>query len=411
MFMSYQSPKPPAGAISDAEAQLAYLAEDGFVTSPPGEMLKQLRSERPLRVKFGVDPTATDVTWGWSVPLRRLRRFQDLGHTAVLVVGDFTAQIGDPSGRSATRPRLSEKQVDECVEACMASLLEVLSPDNLEVRRNSEWLATMRMPELLTLTSQATVAQLLEREDFRKRFGAQQPISIIEFMYPLLQAYDSVAVRADIELGGVDQLFNLMLGRVVQDRYGVPVQSLLCAPLLVGTDGKKKMSQSVGNYIGVGEEPAQIFGKVMSLPDEALPDYARLATDLRPSDKAELLETLRGMPLKRRIAAEMVAMFHGAEAAAAAEAEFDLVHVRRDLPSRMDEHDTAERYLPRLLVTIGFASSLNDARRSIKGRGVRVDGTVVEDEHATLVEGTFVVQVGRRRFARVTVRPDATGTP
>lgn len=397
----YISPKVPVDATLSPEAQYNYLTEDGFISSPPGELLGLLREKRPLRIKFGVDPTAPAVTWGWAVPLRRLRRFQELGHTAVLVIGDFTAQIGDPSGRSGTRPRLAEEQVDDCVAACMDSMLEILSPENLEVRRNSAWLARMTMQETLTLTSHATVAQLLERDDFRKRFGAQQPISMIEFMYPLLQAYDSLAVEADVELGGTDQLFNLMLGRTVQHRYGMSPQALICAPLLVGCDGKKKMSQSVGNYIGVNDQPNDIFGKVMSIPDEAMADYVRLATDLRPAEKEGVLNELRAMALKRRIAREMIAMFHGAEAAAAAELEFDRVHVRRDLPSNIEDRTVSDGYLPRILVDTGLATSLSDARRSIRGRGVRVDGKVVEDEHTNLEKGKFVVQVGRRRFVRV----------
>lgn len=401
--MSYRAPKPPADVLRDATSQAAYLLEDGFTSAPDGEFVGKLRQRGRLRVKFGVDPTAPAVTWGWSVPLRRLRRFQELGHTAVLVIGDFTAQVGDPSARSATRPRLTAGEVDRYVEACMAALLEILSPDNLEVRRNSEWLAGMDMSAVLELTSQYTVAQLLERDDFANRFAAHQPISLIEFMYPLLQGRDSVAVEADVELGGTDQYFNFMVARTLQARAGQEPQALVCAPLLVGTDGRKKMSQSVGNYIAVGEEPKEIFGKVMSIPDEAMPEYVRLALDLRPAEKDAMLERDRGMALKRRLGREMVAMFHGPEAATQAEAEFDRVFVRRGQPSDMAEHTLAETYLPRILVGLGFAASASEARRGIKGGGVRVDGTAVADEHATLEPGTYVVQLGRRRFARVTV--------
>lgn len=403
--MAYHVPPVPPGVADDPDAQAAYLLEDGFSSAPDDALADKLRRGEPLRVKFGVDPTAPAVTWGWSVPLRRLRRFQELGHTAVLVIGDFTAQVGDPSGRSATRVRLSTEQVDAYVESCMAGLLEILSPDNLEVRRNSEWLGALDMTGVLRLTAQATVAQLLERDDFSKRFGAHEPISLIEFMYPLLQGQDSVAIKADVELGGTDQYFNFMLARTLQQRAEQPPQALVCAPLLVGTDGKKKMSQSVGNYIGIAEEPREIFGKVMSIPDETMPEYVRLALDLPPADKDAMLATSSGVVLKRRLAREMIAMFHGAEAAAGAEAEFDRVFVRRDAPSEMEQHTTSENYVPRILVDLGFASSLSDARRGIKGGGVRVDGAAVADEHATLAEGTWVLQLGRRRFARVTVTP------
>lgn len=403
--MAYHVPPVPPGVADDPQAQAAYLLEDGFSAAPEGALVDKLRRGEPLRVKFGVDPTAPAVTWGWSVPLRRLRRFQELGHTAVLVIGDFTAQVGDPSGRSATRVRLSTEQVDAYVQSCMASLLEILSPDNLEVRRNSEWLGSLGMSGVLELTAQATVAQLLERDDFSKRFGAHEPISLIEFMYPLLQGQDSVAVQADVELGGTDQYFNFMLARTLQQRAGQQPQALVCAPLLVGTDGKKKMSQSMGNYIGVAEDPKEIFGKVMSVPDETMPEYVRLALDLRPTGKDAILAESGGVMLKRRLAREMIAMFHGAAAAADAEAEFDRVFVRRDAPSDMEHHTTSENYIPRILVDLGFASSLSDARRGITGGGVRVDGTTVADEHATLAEGTWVLQRGRRRFARVTVTP------
>ncbi|MBW0010601.1 MAG: tyrosine--tRNA ligase, partial [Pseudonocardiales bacterium] len=221
--------------------------------------------------------------------------------------------------------------------------------------------------------------------------------------YPLLQGQDSVAVNADVELGGTDQYFNCMLARTLQQRAGQQPQAVVCAPLLVGVDGKKKMSQSIGNYIGVAEDPREVFGKVMSLPDDAMPAYVRLALDLWPSDKDAMLAESGGVVLKRRLAREMINMFHGAEAAADAEAEFDRVFVRRDVPSEMEHHTTPENYVPRILVALGFASSLSDARRGIKGGGVRVDGEAVADEHATLGKGTWVLQLGRRRFARVTV--------
>ncbi|OEJ21417.1 tyrosine--tRNA ligase [Streptomyces agglomeratus] len=377
--------------------------EDGFLEVPPGSLAEKLKNKEHLRVKFGVDPTAAAVTWGWSVPLRRLRRFQELGHTAVLIIGDYTAQVGDPSGKSQTRRRLDGSEVERYIEACTAALLEILSPERLEVRRNSEWLGRMGMQETLELASQVTVAQLLERDDFRKRHTAHEPISMIEFMYPLLQGYDSVAVEADVELGGTDQQFNFMLARTLQQRAGQAPQACLCAPLLVGTDGKKKMSQSYGNFIGVAETPEEIFGKAMSIPDEAMEQYVRLALDLPGADKENMLQNNGGVALKRALAKSMAAMFHGADAAERAEEAFNQRHVRREAPTDMPEGTTTEQYLPKILLELSWASSLSDARRAIEGRGVRLDGEVVEDAHHNVSAGTYTMQLGRRRFYRLTV--------
>jgi tyrosyl-tRNA synthetase len=402
--MRYRVPPVPPGATSSPEAEAAYLLEDGFVDTPAGGLADMLRRRDRLRIKFGVDPTAPSVTWGWGVCLRRLRRFQELGHTAVLVIGDFTARIGDPSGRTATRRQLSADEVERYVQGCLASLQAILSPDNLEVRRNSEWLEPMDMADVLRLTSQFTVAQMLERDDFRQRFEATHPIAISELLYPMLQGYDSVAISADVELGGTDQYFNLLVGRDLQQNAGQEPQVALCAPLLVGTDGQRKMSQSYGNYIAVDYPPAEIFGKAMSIPDEAMEQYVALGTDLRPEEKERLTAELGGVRLKRRLAREMVAMFHGPQAADAAEAEFDRVFVRHDAPSELEESVTSERYVPRILADLGWATSLSDARRRIKGAGVKVDGHTLDDEHASLEPGTYVLQSGRRRFRRVTVK-------
>ena len=402
--MRYRVPPVPPEATTSPEAEAAYLLEDGFVDTPAGGLADKLRRRGRLRIKYGVDPTAPSVTWGWGVCLRRLRRFQELGHTAVLVIGDFTARIGDPSGRTATRRQLDADEVERYVQGCLASLRAILGPDNLEVRRNSEWLEPMDMADVLRLTSQFTVAQMLERDDFRQRYEATQPIAISELLYPMLQGYDSVAITADVELGGTDQFFNLLVGRDLQQAAGQEPQVALCAPLLVGTDGQRKMSQSYGNYIAVDHPPAEIFGKVMSIPDDAMDQYVALGTDLRPDEKERLTAELGGVRLKRRLAREMVTMFHGPEAAEAAEAEFDRVFVRHDAPSELEESVTSERYVPRILVDLGWATSLSDARRRIKGGGVKVDGQTLDDEHANLDPGTYVLQSGRRRFRRVTVK-------
>jgi tyrosyl-tRNA synthetase len=402
--MRYRLPPVPPEVTASPEAEAAYLLDDGFADTPPGGLAEQLRRRGRLRVKYGVDPTAPSVTWGWGVCLRRLRRFQELGHTAVLVIGDFTARIGDPSGRSTTRRQLSAEEVEGYVQGCLASLRAILSEEHLEVRRNSEWLEPMDMADVLRLTSQFTVAQMLERDDFRQRYEAARPIAISELLYPMLQGYDSVAIQADVELGGTDQFFNLLVGRDLQQRAGQEPQVALCAPLLVGTDGQRKMSQSYGNYVAVDDPPAEIFGKVMSIPDEAMPQYLALGTDLRPEEKERLAAELEGVRLKRRLAREMVAMFHGQEAAEQAEAEFDRVFVRHQPPPEMEESATSERYVPRILADLGWATSLSDARRRIKGAGVKVDGRTIDDEHANLEPGTYVLQSGRRRFHRVTVK-------
>src|SRR5919106_1912863 len=288
------------------------------------ELAERLASGRPLRVKLGVDPTARDVTLGWAVPLRKLRRFQDLGHTAVLIIGDFTARIGDPSGKSETRRQLSEEEVRVNAEACVAQLLDILSENNLEVRYNSEWLEPLDLADILRLTSYSTVAGMLERDDLAKRYKEQRPISMVEFMYPLMQAYDSVATRADVELGGTDQLFNLLVGRDLQRAYGQRPQVALTMPLLVGLDGVQKMSQSLGNYVGLREAPDEMFGKLMSVPDGATEAYAALAAEMSREDVARVADAARaGGPqagaAKREVARAIVALYHGADAAGRAE--------------------------------------------------------------------------------------------
>ncbi len=268
------------------EQQLAYLTDGIDTLLPEGELLERLRTGRPLRAKLGVDPTAPDVTLGWAVVFERLRRFQELGHTAVLIVGDFTAQVGDPSEKSQTRRRIGEDEVQSYVSGVVGTIKEMLLPDHLEIRHNSEWLAKMNMHDVLDLTSRFTVSRIMDREDFSKRWESHEPISMIEFMYPLLQGMDSVAVEADIELGGSDQLFNNLVGRDLQERHGQVGQMVMTLPLLVGTDGVKKMSQSLGNYISVKDEPAQMFGKTMSIPDHLMEQWFALAA-YRPADEVK----------------------------------------------------------------------------------------------------------------------------
>ncbi|HEX2050607.1 MAG TPA: tyrosine--tRNA ligase [Actinomycetota bacterium] len=397
-----------------AAEQAAALTQRADVVVRRDELEERLALGRPLRVKLGVDPTARSVTLGWAVPLRKLRDFQDAGHTAVLIVGDFTARIGDPSGKSATRPQLDEATVRANAEACVGQLLDVLSEDNLEIRYNSEWLAPLDLAGLLRLTSHVTVAQMLEREDFATRYEAHRPISLVEFMYPLLQAYDSVAVHADVELGGSDQLFNLLVGRDLQRAHGQRPQIVMTMPLLVGLDGVQKMSQSLGNFVGVRDAPGDMFGKLMSVPDELVGQYASLGAQLDPDDVAALERAAAGggpdaAGAKRAVARAVVALYHGDDAAGAAEADFDRRFRDREVPQDVAEValdpelvGDAGVYLPRLLVAAGLAPSATAGRRLVEGRGVRIDGEIVDtpDVDAARVRGA-VVQVGRRRAVRV----------
>ena len=309
------------------DEQLDKLMRGADTLLPRDGLRAKLEEGRPLRVKLGMDPTAPSVTLGWAVVLRKLRDFQELGHTAVLIVGDFTAQVGDPSGKSETRKRLSREKVQGYADNLLDQFSKVLLPDNLEIRYNSEWLAPLDMQDVLSLTSHVTVAQMLEREDFSNRFETNKPISVMEFMYPLLQGMDSFAVDADVELGGSDQLWNHMMGRTLQQRHGKPAQIVLTMPLLVGTDGVQKMSQSLGNYIGVTDEPNDMFGKVMSIPDELMESWFTLATSTPASEIKDLMGQLAtgeihpGL-LKRRLGRAIVDEYHP-EGGVAAEAAFD----------------------------------------------------------------------------------------
>ncbi|MGH2813507.1 MAG: tyrosine--tRNA ligase [Actinomycetota bacterium] len=371
-------------------------------------------SGRPLRVKLGVDPTAGELTLGWTVVLRKLRQFQDMGHQAVLIVGDFTAQVGDPSGRSETRRALSAEEVRANVDAVLEQFDAVLDTSELEIRHNSEWLATMGMAEVLRMTSHYTVARMLERDDFANRMSSGTPISIMEFLYPLLQGYDSVAVEADVELGGTDQTFNNLVGRVLQERYGHRPQVVVTMPLLVGTDGERAMGQSLGNYIGIREPADEIFGKIMSLPDHVTVDYFRLVTDL-PSHQVEQISEglasghLHPAEAKRRLGWEVVRMYRDEEAADEARERFDRIHRERDLPEEVQEAEIpadliegGRVWLPRLLATLGLAGSSSEGRRLIAQGGVKVDGRTETQEEVD-ADGlrTKVVQVGRRKFLRL----------
>jgi tyrosyl-tRNA synthetase len=385
---------------------------------PEDGLRDKLALGRPLRVKLGLDPTAPAVTLGWAVVLRKLRQFQDAGHVAVLIVGDFTARVGDPSGKTETRPRLSKEEVVGYAEHLLDQFWLVLDRDRTEVRYNAEWLEPLGMEEVLRLTASTTVARMLERDDFANRYAAGKPISIMEFLYPLLQAMDSVAVEADVELGGSDQRFNLLVGRDLQRDHGQEPQVALTMPLLVGTDGVQKMSQSLGNYVGITEGPDDMFGKLTRVPDELIGEYRRLTldffTDPAESDRvtAGLADgTLDPWAEKRRLAREVVDLYHGRGSGAAAEERFDIVHRERELPDEVEEvaipPDVVRDgrvWMPRLLVALGLSSSNAEARRLIDQGGVRLDGTAIADAGADVpleaLAGT-TLQVGRSKFVRL----------
>lgn len=391
------------------ESSIDLLLRYADAVVPEAGLEEKLGLGRPLRVKLGLDPTAPAVTLGWAVVLRKLRQFQDLGHTAVLIIGDFTAQVGDPSERTGTRKRLTATEVSGYAGPLLSQFRRILSDENLEIRHNSEWLGSLDMPEVLDLTSSATVAQMLERSDFANRYEEGSPISVMEFLYPLLQGYDSVAVNADVELGGSDQLWNLIMGRTVQQRYGQEPQVAMTVPLLVGTDGTEKMSQSLGNYIGIEDPPEEMFGKTMSIPDTAMASWFRLAADLPPDEVAGIetgLETgdLHPAEAKRRLAREIVTLYWGEEAAREAEEGFDRVFKHREEPESMPElvlGGDDPVHLPSLLRD-AFSVSGAEAKRLIEQGAVTVDGETVEDQHLSRNKlAGRVLRVGKRRFARL----------
>jgi tyrosyl-tRNA synthetase len=392
-------PKPLASSPREAAVWLARNAVDSL---PEGALERKLAAGRPLRVKLGIDPTAPDIHLGHTVVLQKLREFQDLGHTVLLIIGDYTARVGDPSGRSDTRPALSGAEIEANARTYTEQAFSVLDRDRTSVHHNGEWL-DMSMEDLFRLARIPTVGQLLERDDFAKRMASHTPISLLELLYPLLQAYDSVAIRADVELGGTDQKFNLLLGRDVQRAYGVPEQAVLTMPLLPGTDGVRRMAKSLGNYIGVAESPEEMYGKTLSIPDDALETWYELLLGYEPPAE------LGPRDAKRALARALVARFHSEDAAQAAQEAFDRVHIEGRAPEEMPEvtwpADRPEVHLPALLAS-AFAISTSEARRSLAQGGVKLDGEVVGngalDVPAAEVDGK-VLQLGKRRFARVRV--------
>ncbi len=380
-----------------------FLARNAVECLPQGGLEARLGQDRPLRVKLGLDPTASDLHLGHTVVLQKLREFQDAGHTVVLIIGDYTARVGDPSGRSATRPVLSPEEIDAHGRTYQEQAAKVLATDErLELRFNSEWL-DMPMEDLFRLVRTVTIAQLLERDDFAKRMAAAEPISVLELLYPVLQGYDSVAVRADVELGGTDQTFNLLMGRAVQTAHGQPPQVVLTVPILPGIDGVQKMSKSYGNQVGITEPPGEMYGKTLRIPDTLLePWYDLLLGAPAPADLAP-------RDAKRALARALVTRFHSAEAAAEAEAAFDRVFISHQVPEDVPEAQVAADggvvHLPEAIASV-FGGSRSEARRKLAQGGVKLDGEPLAadplDVPAASLDGR-VLQLGRRQFARLRV--------
>ncbi len=403
--------------VLSSEEQLHIIQSGVAGLTPLEAMKKKLDRGTPLNIKLGVDPTSPDLHIGHAVPLRKLRQFQDLGHEVTLIIGDGTAMIGDPSGRDTTRPQLSAEQIDANARTYMDQAMKVLDPEKTKVVHNRDWIFDLDLAELLGLLSNFTVARILERDDFSNRYHNQQPIAMHEFIYPIMQAYDSVVIKADVELGGNDQLFNLLAGRELMEKRDMEPQVCLTLPLLEGLDGVRKMSKSYGNYVGLTDEPADMFGKIMSIPDELMPKYYRLATALPVAEVDEIEAGLAAGELdpnqsKRRLAREIIKIYHDEQAAADAEEQFDRVFKAHGVPEDIEVFDIALEddpekggvYLPKLLADLKLVASGGEGRRMIDQGGVKVNGEVVAKGayHMPASELTgATLQVGKRKWARL----------
>ena len=373
------------------------------------DLVEKLKENRPLRIKLGADPTAPDIHLGHTVVLNKLRQFQNVGHEVIFLIGDFTATVGDPSGTNATRPPLSREDVLRNAETYKEQIFKILDPQKTKIVFNSDWLGELGTVGMIRLASNYTVARMLERDDFKKRFSNQQPIAIHEFIYPLLQGHDSVHLKADVELGGTDQTFNLLIGRELQKADGQKPQVAMTLPLLVGLDGEKKMSKSLGNYIGVTEAPSEMFGKIMSISDELMWDWYNLLS-FRPLTeiaqlKSDVANGKNPRDVKILLAKEIIARFHDEASADAAEQEFINRFQKGAIPDEMPEFTfEGEMGLASLLKEAGLVPSTSEAIRAAQQGGVKIDGEKVEDVKQTAQKGTFVYQVGKRKFARITVK-------
>ena len=389
--------------ISHGVADL--LPEDEFKK----KLEKAVATNTPLIVKLGLDPTAPDIHLGHTVVLRKLKLFQDFGHKVIILIGDFTARIGDPTGKSVTRPPLTEEQVVTNAKTYQEQIFKVLDPEKTEVRFNSEWLSKLDFADVLKLASKYTVARMLERDDFHKRYTEGRPISIHEFMYPLMQGYDSIALKADVEFGGTDQTFNLLMGRHLQGEEGMPEQTIITMPILEGLDGVQKMSKSLGNYIGISEAPSEMYGKAMSIPDELMMRYFMLVTDMSIEEQEQLSKDLESgaahpRDVKMKLAHTIVRLYHGEEAANFGQDEFVRVFQKHAMPTDIPEYKvtiTEEPvFVPQLLSDAGLTASNGEARRSIKAGAFKIDGEKCNEEHIVLKNG-MVLQVGKRKFIKI----------
>lgn len=404
----------------DAQQQLEIIKRGVAEIVPEEELLQKLdrslATGKPLRVKLGADPSAPDIHLGHSVVLRKLRDFQDLGHQVVFIIGDFTGRIGDPTGKSETRKALTREEVLKNAQTYREQVSKILDMSKTEVVFNGEWLDKLTFEDVIKLASSYTVARMLERDDFAKRFSTGRPISLHEFLYPLAQGFDSVAVRADVELGGTDQKFNLLVGRDLQRDHGQEPQIALMMPIIEGTDGVQKMSKSLGNYIGISEPPNEMYGKTMSIPDELMLKYFELVTRI-PIDEVNAIRhglednSLHPRDVKMRLAREIVTMFHGPEAAKSAEEHFKSVFQKGDLPEEMpeimldsDELREGKIWLIKLLVKAGLAASNGEARRSVQQGAVKINNEKVTEEGDISISDGMVIQVGKRKFARVKLK-------
>ena len=397
------------------DEQIRRIREGAESIVPEDELAVKLersaREDRPLLIKQGFDPTRPDLHIGHGVSIHKLRTFQELGHRVVFVMGDFTARVGDPSGRDETRPMLSEEEIESHLATYEDQVFRILDPETTEIRRNSEWLAGLALADVLRLTSQYTVARMLERDDFAARHREGRPISLVEFLYPMMQAYDSVALGADVELGGTDQLFNLLLGRTLQERAGQEPQVCLVMPLLRGTDGHRKMSKSYGNYVGIAMEAGETFGRVMSIPDTLLDEWLVLVSSASGEELADRRAQAGADPLaaKRWLAGDLVARYHGAAAAGEAREAFDRLHRRREVPEDVPAVSLSlggqeTLWIAHILRDSGLAASSSEAGRLIRQGAVRVDGSVIRERDLRLGEGEYLVQRGKRAFARISLR-------
>ncbi|MBD3382521.1 MAG: tyrosine--tRNA ligase [candidate division Zixibacteria bacterium] len=403
------------------DEQFEILTQNVVDLLPEGELLKKLeksyKENKPLRVKQGFDPTAPDIHLGHTVGLRKLQQFQSLGHRIVLIIGDYTAMVGDPSGKSATRPQLSREQVMANAKTYQEQFFKLMNREDTEVRYNGEWFAKLQFRDILELTSRFTVARMLERDDFEKRYKSGAPISVHELLYPLMQAYDSVMVEADVEIGGTDQLFNLLAGRTIMEAYGIEPQVALTVPILEGVDGVQRMSKSVGNYIGVSEQPKQIFGKIMSIPDALIYNYYRLTTDADDDSLADIKRKLddpkaNPMELKKKLGEKIVAMYYSEAEAKSARDDFEAVFSKREIPDDMHEivvsqsdfREKGEIYWPKFLADHKLMESSSKARNLIKQGGFQIDGEKFTKFAVELpFKGEHILKVGKLRWAKLIV--------